>query len=75
MAKRRLAKAVWIGQGNELDGLLEAANAYILANGGKVVVIGPVELQKWPEDNRSTFRIAVRFTGKPPQKPQGAHRL
>src|SRR3972149_9405747 len=37
MTKRKLSKAVWIGQGDALDNLLQAANAYISDNGGKGV--------------------------------------
>lgn len=63
-------RAIWIGQGNERDALFEAAVAYIKRYKGKAVIIGPIELQHWPEDHKNTFRLAIRFTGKPPQKPK-----
>lgn len=68
--KRRLKDTVWIGQGTELDVLRKAAQDYIEANGGKPMVIGPVELQHWPQDPKHVYRLAVRFTGKPPKQPK-----
>ena len=62
-------KAVWIGCGDETDGLFEAARAYVKCHGGSIVVIGPIELQRWPQDSKHAYRLAIRFTGKPPKKP------
>jgi hypothetical protein len=48
--------------------LMDAATAYIEGNGGKVIVIGGIEIQKWPLDNTFKFCIGIRFTGKKPTK-------
>lgn len=67
--RKRLGRPVFIGQNDERDDLLEAARKYIEVNGGKPLVIGPIELQQWPEDNKHVYRLAIKFTGKPPSKP------
>ena len=67
MSKKR--QAIWIGQEDEAGTLLAAARDYIEAHNGKLVVLGPIELQHWPDDSRHTFRLAIRFTGKPPKQP------
>lgn len=48
------------------DTLYDAVINYIQSKGGKVLVIGGVEVQQFPEDNKNNFRLAVRFMGKKP---------
>ena len=58
------------GEMSELKGvdrLHKAVQNLVEKNGGKVLVIGGVEVQKWPEDFSLNFRIAVKCTGTPPQ--------
>lgn len=50
--------------------LLKAATRYIESKGGKVIVIGGLEIQTWPLDQKFNFKLAIRFTGLKPQKPQ-----
>lgn len=49
------------------DRLYKAVVDFIDAKKGKVVVIGGVEIQQFPDDSEFTFRLAVRITGKKPQ--------
>lgn len=67
MAKQQ-SKIAWIGKGDEADALLGAATNYIERRGGKVIIVGPIELQQWPKDRRCVYRLAVRFIGKRPIK-------
>lgn len=52
---------------DKLGKLYDATIAYIESKGWKVMVIGGVEIQQFPEDAKFNFRIAIRFTGKKPQ--------
>lgn len=40
---------------------------YVEHFGGRIAVIGGVEVQQWPDDLTHTFRIAIRCTGKKPE--------
>jgi len=48
--------------------LLKAATNYIEKNGGEVIIIGGLQIQHWPEDNQSNYRLAIKFTGRKPNK-------
>jgi ABC-type sugar transport system substrate-binding protein len=48
------------------DRLYDAVIDFIESKGGKVLVIGGVETQQFPEDRKLNFRLAIRFTGKKP---------
>jgi hypothetical protein len=50
--------------------LLAAVERYIRANGGKVIVIGGIEIQKWPDDGEFKFKVAVGCSGRQPKKPE-----
>lgn len=50
------------------DRLLKAVQNYVEKNGGKLLVIGGIEIQKWPSDNAYCFRVAVKCMGKLPAK-------
>lgn len=47
------------------------AGKWAEANGGKVVVAGGIEVQKFPGDDDFTFRIAIKCTGRKPTLPTG----
>jgi len=58
------------------DRFYKAIIDYIESRGGKVVVIGGVEIQQWPNDGDLKFKIAVSCVGKKPprsQKKDGAY--
>ena len=46
--------------------LYRAVIRYVESQGGKLFVIGGVQVQEWPEDFAYNFRIAVRCTGRKP---------
>ena len=47
--------------------LYRAAEAYIRLAGGSAVVIGGVEIQRWPGDLQFNYRLSIRITGVPPK--------
>lgn len=51
---------------DDMDRLYKAVQNFVESRGGKLVVIGGVEVQKWPTDNEFVFRIAVKCMGKQP---------
>jgi hypothetical protein len=46
--------------------LYSAIDRYVESRGGKVIVIGGIEIQQWPGDAKMNFRIAIRCIGKKP---------
>lgn len=50
-----------------LNRLYDAVANYIEKRGGKVVVVGGVEIQQWPQDGEFRFSVAIRCTGKVPK--------
>jgi hypothetical protein len=48
--------------------LLVAASRFIRAKGGSLLIIGPIEVQEWPEDRAGMFRLAVKCLGRKPNK-------
>jgi hypothetical protein len=55
-----------------VDELYSAIDRYVTLHGGKVIVIGGIEVHQWPDDRKMNFRISVRCTGKKPREG-GAH--
>jgi hypothetical protein len=51
----------------ETAALYKAVEDYVEAKGGKLVVIGGVQVQKFPGDLEYNFRLAVRCTGRMPE--------
>ena len=47
--------------------LRAAVTHWVRAHGGRCVVTGGIEVQKWPDDYPYSFRIALRCTGKLPK--------
>ena len=52
--------------------LLRAVRRYVEHHGGKILVIGGIEVQTWPEDRALNFRIGIRCTGRRPEVPKAA---
>lgn len=48
------------------DDLLTAAARWIEANGGKALVIGGIQIQRWPGDREGIYYVAVRVLGRAP---------
>jgi hypothetical protein len=48
------------------DKLYSAVQEYVEGHGGKLIVIGGVQIQEWPEDNPLCFRLAIKCTGRKP---------
>jgi hypothetical protein len=49
--------------------LLRAVRRFVEHHGGSILVIGDIQLQRWPEDRPYTYRIGVKCTGRPPIVP------
>lgn len=49
--------------------LYKAVQKYVEAFGGGLVVIGGITIQKWPQDNKGIFHVAVKCLGREPKKP------
>lgn len=56
------------------DQLYEAVRRWVEENGGKLVVVGGIELHSDPWDSEFKFKIAVRCTGRQPTKPADQHK-
>ena len=50
-----------------IDALYTAVQKYCEDAGGKILVLGGVEIQRWPEDKAGQFRVAIKCLGKPPK--------
>jgi len=47
--------------------LCKAAQRFIEAKGGKVLVVGGISIQQWPQDNKHVYHLAVKFMGRTPE--------
>lgn len=67
--KRKKARAITLRfrKGDPIHNLYAACTHYIRVNGGDAIVVGGIEVQEWPEEPESNFRIAIRVTGTKPQ--------
>jgi hypothetical protein len=54
------------------DRLYNAVQNYVEKRGGKLVVVGGIEIQEWPTDPEFCFRVAVKCLGRKPKKPEAA---
>jgi hypothetical protein len=54
-----------------LDDLYLSVQQYIEHYGGKVVVIGDIEIQEWIKDGKYVFRLAIKCLGKKPVFKKG----
>ena len=66
--KRRTPKPRTIRIRDLADGLLDLAAKYIESKGGKAVVIGGIQVQRWPGERDGIYYLAIRFLGRPPVK-------
>jgi len=64
---KEVPKSVRAGVPGEAD-LLVAVQRFVELNGGKLVVIGGISLQEWPQDNKGVFHVAVRCLGRKPDE-------
>jgi len=53
-----------------LDRLYQAAADYIEWRGGTVVVVGGVEVQRWPTERKFNYTLGIRVTGRPPTQDE-----
>lgn len=49
-----------------VDDLYNAVISYVESGGGKLTVIGGIEVQEWPQDNAGIFKVAVKCLGRKP---------
>jgi hypothetical protein len=64
MAKRK----TFINTGSKVvDALYTAVKNYVEESGGKILVLGGIEVQVWPEDKKGQFRVAIKCLGKKPE--------
>lgn len=62
MATKKQAKTA----DKALRRLYDAAAAYVESRGGKLVVVGGVTVQQWPDDLKFNWTLGIRCTGKRP---------
>lgn len=53
--------------------LLVAVGNWVESNGGKVLVAGGIEIQRYADDAALTFKVAIKCTGKQPTKESEAN--
>lgn len=51
----------------QVDALYKAVQAWVEHNGGKLVVIGGIQVQQWPQDREFIFHVAVKCMGRLPK--------
>jgi hypothetical protein len=49
-----------------VDQLYKAVDAYVKKNGGKLVIVGGIQIQEWPGDGAMVFHVAVKCLGRKP---------
>jgi hypothetical protein len=52
------------------DRLLRAAAKYIEANGGTVIMAGPIQIMRWPGDADYKWSLCVQVMGRAPRPPE-----
>jgi hypothetical protein len=50
-----------------INRLYKAVQKYVEKGGGKLLVIGGIEIQEWPLDPPHVFRVGVRCLGRKPE--------
>jgi hypothetical protein len=63
-ARKKLAKK------NHTDRLLSAVVNYVHKEGGKLVLVGGIEIQKWPGAALGQFKVAIECLGSVPSPSQ-----
>lgn len=59
--------SVLSGKRDPVSQFYRAVERYVKAQGGSVVVIGGIQVIKWPGDFTGNFTIAVKCTGQTPE--------
>ena len=49
-----------------VDRLYKAVANYVKKGGGKLIIVGGVEIQEWPGEGEHKFRVAIRCLGRKP---------
>lgn len=49
-----------------VDRLYKAVQNYVETKGGKLVIVGGIQIQEWPRDNKGVFYVAVKCLGRKP---------
>lgn len=49
------------------DRLYKAVQNYVEKKGGKLAVIGGIQIQQWPDDREMSFYVAVKCLGRKPE--------
>ena len=68
MKRKRRAPRLQFRKVDPEHNLLVAAAHFIESRGGKALVLGGAEIQKWPGDPPGKFKLAVSIVGRPPNK-------
>ena len=55
--------------------MYNAVGKYIESIGGKVLAAGGVSIQRWPDDGKHCFYVAVKCTGHAPTFDYSAHKI
>lgn len=51
----------------QVNRLYKAVENYVRKSGGKVIVIGGIQIQEWPGDGKFKFTVAVKCCGRKPK--------
>ena len=68
MKKRRKFAALRYRRKDAAHNVLVAVSRWVRANGGNLLIIGPIELQDWNE-GMGKFKVAIGCLGRKPEKP------
>lgn len=65
--KKQKTKKRLKGCSPHVDRLYKAVQNYVEKGGGKLIVIGGIAVQEWPNDNALVFHVAVKCMGRKPK--------
>jgi len=72
-AKRPRLQRLRFRKNDPVHNLLAAVQHWTLARGGMTIVLGGIEVQRWPGDPDGKFKVAIGCLGRPPvPKSEGA---
>jgi hypothetical protein len=71
-AKKKKPRDPLAGKRDPSSQLFRAVRRFVDHHGGNVLVIGDIQVQRWPEDFALTYRIGVKCTGRAPNIPKAA---
>ena len=67
-AKKKSKKPDMLAARDPTSQLYRAVRRYIESNGGKLLVIGGVQIEQWPGEGECKFVLGVRCMGRKPTK-------